>query len=126
MQQARVIAVPYVLCVELPVVRQYLAGVTEDLDRAVHHAPDARRDLRAEIFLDRRCVRGVTAEHEPAKRRDLEFARPVIPELEVCRHTALAVNAVAKGDTRQVALQVVAPRMIDAGETPRVAAGVEA
>src|SRR5216683_3976381 len=126
MQQARMIAVPYILRVELPVIRQYLAGVTEHLDRAVQHAPDARRHLRAEVFLERGRVGGVAAEHESTERRDLELARAMIPELEVWGHTALAVDAVAKGDARQVALQVVAPRMIDACEIPRVAAGVEA
>src|SRR5260370_9132753 len=105
MQQARVIAVPYILRVELPVIRQYLAGVTEHLDRAVQHALDARRDLRAEVFLDRRRVGGVAAEHESAERRDLELAWAMIPELQVCGHTALAVDAVATAHPRQVALQ---------------------
>src|SRR6202022_1644019 len=111
MQQTRVVAGLHVFCVELPVILQYLARVTEHLDRAVQHAADARRDLRAEVFLERRRVGGVAAEHESAECRDLELARAMIPELEVCGHAALAVDTVAKSDARQVALQVVAPRM---------------
>src|SRR5207244_12101287 len=92
-QQARVIAVLDVLHVELPVARQHLAVTPEQLDRRAHDAPDARRDLGAEIIGERRRVRREGAEYEPGERLDPQLARPVLLGLCVLRHAALAAES---------------------------------
>jgi len=53
-QEARVVGVLDVLEIELPVARQYLAVAPEHFHRRFHHAPDLRRDLRADVALEGR------------------------------------------------------------------------
>ena len=114
-----------VLEVELPVVRQRLGKPTCDDHGLVQHALDARSDLLAQIFLDRRDVVGQAAEHQAGKGRDAQLARPVLGAAEGLAHAALAVDAVLEGDRLQVAFQVVVPGVVDAGEVARLAAAVE-
>ena len=126
MQDAGVVGVLDVLHVELPVVGKRL-GVAAEHDRraAAHHAADPRIDLFAEMFLERRHVVRETAEDDAEGLGQPQLARVVLLHAERRRHAALALDAVLEGDLLEVALPVVAPGVIDAGERLGVAAALQ-
>ena len=83
-------------------------------------------DRLAEVVFDRRGGVRQRAEHQAAERGGAQLARADGAHVEILRHAALAVHAVAERDRHQVAAQVVAPGVIDAGEILGRAAVVQA
>ena len=71
-------------------------------------------------------LRRQRAEHQAAERGDAQLARAVLRHVEVRRHAALAVHAVAECDRAQIAAQIIAPGMIDALEVLHRAAVLQA
>src|SRR5882762_4492745 len=122
MQEARVVGVLHVLEVELPVALQHLGVAAENLYGLLHHAADSRRDLGTDVAFDRRRLVRERREHQPAKALDAEFSRRLAPRVGVPGHAAFALDATAKRDRSEVALQVVSPVVIDAGDLFRIAA----
>src|SRR4051794_2429011 len=116
MQQARMIRVLDVLDIELPVVVQDLRGRAEDFRLAAHDPADPRPDQIADIIGQWRGIRGQRAENEPGKLVGAQFFQPVIFEMETLGHAALAADAATERDARQIAGEVVAPGVIDAGQ----------
>ena len=113
MQQARVVAVLDVFDVELPVVGQGLRETADDLHRLVHHTFDALADFGAEVVPDVGHVVRKTAEHQAGVHGNAQLARAVFFLAEVRRHAALTLDAFFERHTRQVALAVVAPCVVD-------------
>ena len=111
-----------VLEVELPVARQDLAVAPEHFHRRLHHAPDPRRDLRADVALEGRRRLRQRGKHEPAEIGHAELARSLAPRLGVLGHAALPLHAAPERNTGEVAREVVGPVVIDAGDLLRVAA----
>ena len=105
-----------VLDIELPVVVQDLRGRAEDFRLAAHDPADLRADQVADIFGQRRRLRRQRAEDEPGELVRAQFFQPVLFETEALRHAALAADAAAERDAGQIAGEIVAPGMIDAGQ----------
>src|SRR6201996_997057 len=82
-------------------------------------------DFLAEIFLQRRNVVGEAAEDDAEGFGKPKLARTVLLHAERGGHAALAPDAVLEGDFLKVALPVIAPSMIDAGEGLGVAAALQ-
>src|SRR6266852_2450885 len=122
MQEARVVGVFDVFEVELPVALQHLSVAAEDLYRLLHHAADSRRDLGTDVALERRRLVRERREHQAAEDLDAELSRRLALRVGVPGHAALALDATAERDRSEVALQVVGPVVIDAGDLFRVAA----
>ena len=115
-QQARVVTVFDVLNVELPVVGQGLREAADHLYGLAQHAFDARADLWSEILIDRRNVVAEAGKHQTAEHGYPQLAGAVLFLAKGGWHATLALDALLKGDTGQVALAVVAPCMVDALE----------
>jgi hypothetical protein len=126
MQDAGVVGVLHILHVELPVVGKRL-GVAAEHDRrsSAQHPADPRINLFAEMFLERRNVVRETPEDDTEGFGQPQLARVVLLHAERSRHSALALDAVLEGDLLEVALPVVAPGVIDAGEGLGVAAALQ-
>ena len=78
-QQARVVRVLDVLLHQLPVARDALAVVAEDLQlAAVEQAVEVAEDRRAEEVLERLDVVVERREHDAAARRDLQLGEAVL------------------------------------------------
>src|ERR1700722_4240592 len=122
-QDARVIGVLDVLHIELPVIGECL-GVAAENNRSPsrHHAADAGMDFLAEMLFQRRHFVGETAEHNPEGFGQAKLARVMLLHAEGGRHATLALDAVLESHLLEVALTVVAPGVIDAGESLGVAA----
>ena len=117
MQDARVVGVLHILDIELPVVRQRLGEAPEHHGLAVaEHASDAAGDLFAKIIWQRGRVGAEGAVDEAADGLHPQLARAVVGDLEIRRHAALALDALLEGHARQVALQIIGPGVVDAGE----------
>ena len=93
-----------------------LDQVVIDLARADHHAAHALGDVGAEVFLDRRRRIGTRCEHQAVVGRHAQLHGSLRLRLGIGRHAALAVDALAEGDARELALQVVGPVVVDAGD----------
>src|SRR5215475_5887436 len=70
--------------------------------------------------------RGQRAEYEVTELVDAQFLEAVLFEAETRRHAALAGDAAAKGDAIEVALEIVTPGMVDAGQVVGMAASLQA
>ena len=106
-----------VLEIELPVVRQNLRAAADDVKRPVQHALQAADDKRAEIgFRDPRH-RGSnvpnTRPHNSATRSRCRWCSSL---RNSGGHAALPLDAVLERDRRQMAFEIIAPAVIDAGD----------
>ena len=115
----RVIGVLDVLEIELPVVVQDLRGGAEDFRLAVQDPADPRADQIADIVGERRRLGRQRAEHQPGEMVGAQLSEAVVFEAETLGHAALAGDAAAERDALQIAFEVVAPRVIDAGQPVR-------
>src|ERR1700744_1274820 len=77
------------------------------------------------MFFQRRNVVGEAAEDDAEGFGKPELARIVLLHAERGGHAALAPDAVLEGDFLEVALPVIAPGVIDAGEGLGVAAALQ-
>ena len=126
-QQGGVVRVFQILMIKLPVARQRVAVIAQhDQLAAVEGGVEFARHLRAEIGVERLHVVGIGGEDHAAARGDAEMARMVIGRIEIRRHAALAIDAAAERDARQVAFQVVGPLMVRADEFLHIAAQLAA
>src|SRR6185437_12820955 len=66
-----------------------------------------------------------TSEYDAEGLGKAQLARTELLHAERGRHTALALDAVLEGDALEIALPVVAPGVIDAGEVLGVAAALQ-
>src|SRR5688572_5146516 len=130
MQQARMVVVAAVLDVELPVgVAHELAVAAQDPRLAVQRALHVLDHHRAEVVAQGGRALRERPEDEPADGLDPQADQPVARLLEVGGHAALALYALLEGDAGEVAVEVVDPVMVGAGEVARlgaVAARIEA
>ena len=94
--------------------------------RPTEIAPDHPRHRLAEIVLHRHGRVRERAEHQAGEHLDAQRFQPVLRRVEILRHAALAAHTVAERDALQPAGEVVAPRMIHAGQRLRVAALLQA
>src|SRR5215470_7991056 len=124
-QNAGMVAVLHVLEVELPIVRENLSRASKNFHWPPEDTSDARRDFLAEIGFEFRSIVIEAAEYETAKFGDLQFSQVVLRPLEVFRHSALPPDTALKGNTRQVAGEVVAPAVIHARDVIGVAAPLQ-
>ena len=122
MQQRSVVGIPRVLRVKLPVRLHDLAVVPEDADRAAGEALDMLHRNGTQIVFQRRRIAVEAAEHQSAERRRFQTSHAAPGNLEVVRHTALALYPLLLGHREQSAGMVVAPHVIGAVELARVAA----
>jgi len=76
---------------------------------------------RTEIAFDRGHALVEGAEDEAREHLDLQRLQAVLGDVEVLGHAAPALDAVAKRDALQLAVQAIAPGMVDAGQHRRVA-----
>ena len=125
-QQAGVVGVLDVLLHELPVTRNALAVVAQDLElAAVEQAIEPPQDLRAQVVLEGLHVEVEGGEDHAAARGHLQLGQAVVGGLEVRRHAALdlavLLDAPPQRYPAQLALQVVAPLVIRADEGTEVA-----
>jgi len=113
-EQAGVVAVLDVLEVELPVVGQRLGEATYDFHWFVEHTLDASSDFLTEVFLDGGHIVRKAPKHQPTEGGGSQSAWAVVFLAEGGGHPSLAFDTLFEGNTCEVALQVVAPRVIDA------------
>src|SRR5215471_10899332 len=85
-----------------------------------------RADQIADVGDERRSLRRQRAKDEFAKSLDAQLFEPVLFEPKACRHAAAPGDAAAKGDAFEVAGEVVAPSVIDAGQVLGMAAPLQA
>jgi hypothetical protein len=124
-EETRVISVLHVLDIELPVVRQHLDEAAQYPDGSAQHAGYATENLLAQVGLDARRLRAQAREDQPVHHGRPELARAVGRLGEFGRHAAPAIRTLLEGDTGEIALEVVSPRVVDALEMPRGAVIVE-
>ena len=110
------IGVAHVLEIKLPIVVQNLRRGAENLRGPVHDAVNARADQIADIVAEWRGVGRHRTENEVAELLDPELLQPVLLEAEARRHAALTGDAAPKGDAVEIAFEVVAPGVVDAGQ----------
>jgi hypothetical protein len=77
--------------------------------------------LRPEILRQRLHIRRIAGEDHAAMGGDRELPRVVRAGPEIRRHAALPADAATERHALQVALQVVVPLVVNAGEVARVA-----
>ena len=94
--------------------------------RPAEVAADHARHRLAEIFFHGLRRIRERAEHEPGEHFDAQRLQPMLRVVEILRHAALAADAVAERDALKTAREVVAPRMIHAGQRAGVAAFLQA
>src|SRR5207247_1928143 len=83
---------------------------------AVHDPMDARADQIADIARQWRRLGRQGAEDEIAEGVDAQLLEAVLFEVEARWHAALTGNAAAEGHTVEIAFEIIAPGMIDAGQ----------
>ncbi len=83
---------------------------------------NARADQIADVVAQWRRIGGQCAKDKIAKVVDTQFAQPVLVEAKTLRHSALPGDAAAKGDAVEVAFEIIAPGVIDAGQIVGMAA----
>ena len=130
-QEARVIRVLDVLLHQLPVARNALPVVAEDLQLAtVEQAVEVVQHRRAEEVLEGLDIRIERGEDDAAAGRHPELVEAVLLELEVGRHAAVDLaflaHAAAKRHALQVALERIVPLVVRAGEIAPVALALAA
>src|SRR5208282_5952105 len=92
---------------------------------AVQYPVNARADQIADVARQRRRLGGEGAEDEVAERIDAQFLQTVLLEAEARRHPALPGPPAAEGDTVEVACEIIAPGVVDAGQVVGMAAPLE-
>ena len=92
----------------------------------MHDPVNSRADQIADIIAQRRRIGRQCAEDEIPEAVDAQFLQPVLFEAEALRHPAFAGDAATKGDAVEVAFEIVAPSVIDAGQIVGVAAPLQA
>jgi hypothetical protein len=103
-----------------------LAVVAEHLHRPVEHTPVVGGHARAEVVLDRRQIVGEAREDALPEHLHVQLAQAVLFQVEIGRVATLAAEAPAKWHADQVALGVVGPLVVDAGQRVGVAAQIPA
>ena len=103
-----------------------LAVEAEQFERPSQVAPDVMIHIRTENFWDGHGFIRERAEDEAAIDFDPQRFQAVLLRVEILRHAALATNAVAEGDTVQLAVQIVCPGVVDAGKILAVAPFLQA
>jgi hypothetical protein len=103
-----------------------LAVHAEQPVRPAEIAADHPRHRCAEIILHRHGRIRECAEHNSGKHLDAQRLQPVLRGVEILRHAALAADAVTERDTLQPAGEIIAPRVIHAGQRLRIAALLQA
>ena len=83
-------------------------------------------DQIADVVAERRRIGRQRAKDQIAEPVDAQLFEPVVFKAEACRHPALAGDAAAKGDAVEVAFEVVAPGVIDAGQIVGMPAPLQA
>ena len=123
-QHGRVIHVAGVLDEQFPVRAHRVAVIARNLDGPAADHPEPRADRRAEIVLERRRRIAERAEYDAGNRFDLQFSEPVTVDGKVVGIAADAAHALHQRHADQVAVQRIAPLVIDAGEVTGIAAQV--
>ena len=126
MQKARVIGVLVVLRIELPIVRQHLAVIAEHLERLDEDAINRGDQFRADVILEWGRLFAEGAENQAAIGVDAQAHQIVLLSVELWPHAALAAHALAEGDAGELAVEIVDPIMIDAGQFLHIASGLVA
>ena len=116
MEQRAVIEVAQVFVIELPIAVDVLALIADHFHRTTPKPGDVMRVVRAEIVDQRlNLVAFETREQNAVVVLDPERPQSVVALVEIIRHAALAVHAALKRHADQIAVQVVAPAMVNAG-----------
>src|SRR6202000_3155938 len=79
-------------------------------------ALDESRHVGAEIGLHIFHVFGKAAENHSAEYLDLERLQPMLADVEILGHAAVAAQAVSERNALQSAVKLVIPGMVDTGE----------
>src|SRR5215469_8810094 len=82
-------------------------------------------DLLAQVLFERRNVIGEAPEHDTERLGEPELSRIMVFHAEGGGHAALAFDPFLERDLLEVALPVVAPGVIDAGERLGVATALQ-
>src|ERR1700676_3059807 len=114
MQQACMVRIPDVLVIKLPVSPDPLPRITQYPDWPIEYPVQPRPHDRTKIILQRFHLFGEGNEDQAVIGGDPELAQRMLRRVKVEWVTALAVDTLAEGHADQVALQVVAPLMINA------------
>ena len=122
MQQCRVIGIPRVFRIELPVAANALAHVAHDLDGPREQPVDGGKQRRVEICLQSHGVRAERGEDHALVRRHAQSGETMFLGIELGRVAAHPRHAAAVGNAHQVAAGIVSPLMIDAFVLASVAA----
>ena len=125
-QQAAVIGVAVVLAVELPVAEGALSLIAENADLLAEDAVEMVQEHRAKIMLEWLSFVAEGREDHARIGRDAQRLEIVLLHLEGWCHPALALEAAAKRQTHELAVEAVAPAVIDAGVVACVAARLAA
>ena len=88
--------------------------------------PDHPAHRLAEVVFNRWGGVRERAEHQAAEHLHVQRLQAMLSHVEIVRHAALAAQAVAEGHALQPSREVVAPRMVHAGQRFRVAAILQA
>jgi len=80
-----------------------------------HHAADPAGHDRAQIGLEIGHILVERAEDEARQLGHLQTLQMVVVLAEFRRHAALALDPALEGDPGQLAFEVIAPAVIDAG-----------
>ena len=125
-QQRCVIAVAHILRIQLPVVVDDLRVVADDLVRLGEVALDQLAHGLAQIVLNRRRIGAERAEDQAVVDRDPQRLQPVLGQVEVLRHAALAGHTVLERHAAQLPGHVIGPGVVDAGHAFLITALLQA
>src|SRR6266540_1687537 len=113
-QQASVIGVAVVFEIKLPVSERALPVVAENPDRLAEQPVQVMHEDRSEIILKRLGIAAEAGEDHAAMRRHVQLPKTVLGHIEVGAHAALSLEPAAERDAQELAVEAVAPAMIDA------------
>ena len=122
MQQTRVIGIPRILGVELPIAMYELPLIAQQCDRPLGEPLDRTNHHRAEIVTQRFNGRIETREDKPVQGFNPQHLETMLGQLEAFRHATLAADAASERHTLQLATQIVGPLVIHTFEMRRIAA----
>src|SRR5215813_8191805 len=126
MQEARVVRVPGVFGVQLPVRTDELAPITEDADRTVEDTIEPRSLCWTKICFDRLDLVVKGGEHDAVVRRDSQFGERDFCGIKICGIASLTFDAATEGHADQIAAEIVTPLMVDADVGSAIAAHLPA
>ena len=115
------VGVAGVVGVELPVAVDELPLVAQDLHRLAHQALQVVADRLVEVVLECFAPFGQGAEDDAPEALDPQLAEAVPRRIEVPGEAALPLDAPPERNAHEVAGEVVAPVVIDAGVVPGIA-----